>query len=517
MINIVMGFFKRHRSAIECLAVVLLYASITLVSVLRHEPVPDEANYWVMARDAKSLAELYHLIPWAAHPILWNLILFFLSHAGLSILSAALLNWAIMVVAVSIIFLRSPFSRFVKYAIIFSFYIFFEYAVFARNYGIAVLFLFMAAWLYPRRFIHPIRYGAVLFLLFHTHYLVFPLASALAAVFFFEGAIRLYHRRMDFLIGAFLMAGGGIVVFFSGFSIMDICQGLFVPAGHWSHYMGWAGNMGVLADAIGRAFVPICEDLSRAATCFLGSVLIGIVTLALVRKRTLFLVFVFYVATLLFSFFVVIPTSANRHFSFIQMGMIFVLWVSFFYEDRPYSLKALQWANRINTARLRKIALLMLAFILLASARTTIRGHWYEWRYVFSGGQEMAVFIQDILQREVGEKDTVVIFPIINTLPLVAALPSKSTWAADSQSPGTFFSATWDDFKNTEVTKEEVVRRVKEKFGDLSRTLLVFDTPLPFEQALGYQFLLLKAIFSPEYGYMGNYMFFLYKPIPVSP
>lgn len=514
MLSIVMNFIRRHRLIIQYVAVLLLYAGITLVSVLRHEPVPDEANYWIMARDAKSISELYRLIPWAAHPILWNLVLFFLSHAGLSIVSAALLNWAIMVVAVTLFLCKAPFSRFFRCSFIFSFYIFFEYVVFARNYGITILLLFLTAYQYPQRFVSPLRYGILIFLLFSSHYLVFPLASILTALYIFELVVERYIKK-DRVFASVIMAAGGLFTFFSAFSVMDVLHGLFLPKDHWSYARNPIGDLQVAVSALNGAFVPVGDDFSRFFGCLFGSVVIGLIALSLARKPRILFAFLLSIFTFLFLFVYVSPLSSNRHFALIQMVSIFFLWISFFHEEKDHSWKNLQWAHGMRTIKFRKIVFGLIIFAFVFSCKSAIRGHWFEWRYELSGGRSTARMIKNILAQEGEAKDMVVAFPVTSVLPLVAELPSRTVWSADLQKIATFFKGSLTDLQGEEITEMEVVTRMKDKFGDLSRTLLVLDRPLPFEEALGYRFFLLHAVIAEQYGYMGNYMAFLYKPLPL--
>jgi hypothetical protein len=122
-----------------------IYAALVAFEIPYHEPWVDEAQAWQLARSL-SLASLfktyirYEGSPGLWHFLLWVLIRIHISYAGL--------HWIcglIATVAASLLIFRSPFPRYLKLSLPFTYFLFFQYAVIARNYVLVPLLLFLAA------------------------------------------------------------------------------------------------------------------------------------------------------------------------------------------------------------------------------------------------------------------------------------------------------------------------------------------------------------------------------------
>ena len=64
------------------LILVLVYAGLTLYTLLHHEPWRDEAQAWLLARDLGPV-ELLHQLPMEGTPGLWHFLLMFLKFLNL--------------------------------------------------------------------------------------------------------------------------------------------------------------------------------------------------------------------------------------------------------------------------------------------------------------------------------------------------------------------------------------------------------------------------------------------------
>jgi len=122
-----------------------IYAALVAFAIPFHEPWVDEAQAWQLARNL-SLASLfktyirYEGSPGLWHFLLWIMIRIHVSYAGL--------HWicgAIATTAVWLLIFRSPFPRFLKLSLPFTYFLFFQYAVVARNYVLVPLLLFCVA------------------------------------------------------------------------------------------------------------------------------------------------------------------------------------------------------------------------------------------------------------------------------------------------------------------------------------------------------------------------------------
>src|SRR5580658_6317448 len=122
-----------------------LYATLVAFAIPYHEPWVDEAQAWQLARSL-SLTSLFNTYiryegaPGLWHFLLWMMIRIHISYAGL--------HWicgAIATAGVGLLLFKSPFPRYLKLSLPFTYFLLFQYAIVARNYVLAPLLFFLAA------------------------------------------------------------------------------------------------------------------------------------------------------------------------------------------------------------------------------------------------------------------------------------------------------------------------------------------------------------------------------------
>ncbi len=127
-----------------------IYVALVAWTVAHHIPWADEAQAWLMARDA-SLREIFGTdLHYEGSPGLWHFWLWILCRMHVSF---AAMHWisAIIPVAGIWVFLRfSPFPTILRVTLPFSFYLLYQYAVIARSYVGVPLLVFVAATLFAR-------------------------------------------------------------------------------------------------------------------------------------------------------------------------------------------------------------------------------------------------------------------------------------------------------------------------------------------------------------------------------
>lgn len=88
----------------------------------------------------------------------------------------------------------------------------YEYSVIARSYSLSILFLFLIAILYARRFEYPLWYSLLIFLLFNTNVHSFFIAASLTILLIWE----FYRNNVQggrVKISVLLMCIGGLLAF----------------------------------------------------------------------------------------------------------------------------------------------------------------------------------------------------------------------------------------------------------------------------------------------------------------
>ena len=147
------------------LPVFAVYLSIVGVTVAQHEPWLDEAQAWLIARDA-TWSDLFCTIPrYEGSPILWHLILRLPARCGLPYASLGVIAATFAAGGVLLFLVRSPLPKLLTAMVPFTFFLIYQNAVVARSYALIPLLLFAAAAAYPSRHRRPLLYVAPLGLL----------------------------------------------------------------------------------------------------------------------------------------------------------------------------------------------------------------------------------------------------------------------------------------------------------------------------------------------------------------
>ena len=157
-------FFKDNKRA-EWLAFALFIVLYILISIF-HEPMYDEAQAWMIARDASWKQLLFEIPHYEGHPPFWHLILAVFAKAGVPFELGLRIPGAIFcITSVWLLIFRSPFPKAVKCLLPFTYYIFFRYSIVVRPYCMTMLGLFLVALNYQKKHEKPFRFMASLLLL----------------------------------------------------------------------------------------------------------------------------------------------------------------------------------------------------------------------------------------------------------------------------------------------------------------------------------------------------------------
>lgn len=175
----------------------LLFLGLTSLVSAFHEPWFDEAQAWMIARDATFREILFVLPHYEGHPPLWHLILLPFAKLG------APYEWSIKVISIFIggvsaflLLFRSPFPRPVRMALPFTYFLFYQYCVISRPYCLLGLALLLAAMAYPARQEKPFRYVLSLGFLCLTSAYGILLAGGIAVCWLVE--ICISYKKQPF-------------------------------------------------------------------------------------------------------------------------------------------------------------------------------------------------------------------------------------------------------------------------------------------------------------------------------
>jgi len=187
---------RSHAIVLWYSAIFAAWAAIVAVGELHHVFWRDEVRALSLALGADSLLSIPAAIHGEGHPALWYLLLrvfydVFGTNAVLPLLSV------LIAAAAVIIFLwRAPFSMWWKALFVLSAIPAYEYSVMARNYGIAMLLMFLYAAVYTARRRSPFWLGLILFLLAQTN----VIANLLIPFYLFIWLIEWWSARRSGLV-----------------------------------------------------------------------------------------------------------------------------------------------------------------------------------------------------------------------------------------------------------------------------------------------------------------------------
>ena len=193
---------QRDNKAPEGLAFAVFLAALGAVSYF-HEPWFDEAQAWLIARDA-SYGDILFLLPhYECHPPLWHLILSLPAKLGVPF-EAGLktIGFLIPAVTAALLLFRSRLPRPVRLCLPFGYFFFYQYGVIVRPYSLMLLTALLLGMTFPARERHPWRTVGLLALLCLTSAYGIVLSAGIAACMVWElwrekGFVRLLRELVS--------------------------------------------------------------------------------------------------------------------------------------------------------------------------------------------------------------------------------------------------------------------------------------------------------------------------------
>lgn len=140
---------KRINKYIPEILALILYMVCMIIIMYFHEPWFDEAQAWLIARDA-SLKEILFVLPhYEGHPPVWHLILLPFAKMGAPFeFSIKLVSLTFCSIAMGLFIFKAPFKRIVRLTIPFTYFFFYQYGVISRPYCILMLGFILCAMFY---------------------------------------------------------------------------------------------------------------------------------------------------------------------------------------------------------------------------------------------------------------------------------------------------------------------------------------------------------------------------------
>lgn len=443
-------------------AVFGLYAAATLFVALHHEPWRDEADPWLLIRDG-GVSTMLARTGFVGMPALWYLALAPLVKLELPYVSMTLLNLAFAWGAALLFLIAAPFPRLVRALFVFSYAIFFEYAVIARPYALAVLLFFGALAAWRRRETNPLPFAICVALLANTT----PHMLFVAAVL---GLMYVRRHRAPLAIAVMLLGG-----------LLSVAQ-LWPPAGAPPRHIVRRVDPAAVRSAVGSAFFPRTQVRFGSVV---GAGVIVAVALA-IGKRTSAQLFLWGSLAALSFIYALVWMAGARHGALIFIAVFGALWL----------------ARDEGPLRAEPELMVLVNVVLAIQAASGLWIGWVEIRRPFSGSTEMAEYLR---------RPDVARYPIAAHPPAMGEavlpyLPGKQLYYAGMERYGTYM--LWDGrySRAAEMSAGTAARMAREHFGERPY-LLLLNRRLPDKRS--YRLLHMTA---RPFAYADE-QYFLYAPV----
>jgi hypothetical protein len=346
------------------LLVWLIYTILLSLLIHRHEPWFDEAQAWLLARDATFPDLLLHRLRYEGSPGLWHCLLALLAKSGLPFSSMSWVAGLLGSGSVLILIFHAPFPTWIRYTLPFTFFFFYQYAVVARSYVLLPLILFCIARIYWDASDRLITFTVLLILLANVSVHGALLSGAIVA----STLWRLLPRWR--LLGSEQKRNHGIA-----FVLYSLAAGSLVLQLHKPPDLT---DFGTLNLGIKHLISVAAIDLKNAFTCsfILSGLLLSVSVRWFYRQSTL-LLFLFGTAAVCALGAVVY--SNVWHEGVLLCWWVFVMWLSW---NPPL----------VRMPRLVLSTWMVLITIQFVWAFCT---GWFDWRFPYSGSQAVARYLSE--------------------------------------------------------------------------------------------------------------------------
>ncbi len=174
------------------IVVFIIYILLIFTVGYHHEPWADEAQSWLIARDNGFWA-IFQETKYEGHPFIWFFIVrTFIKTFSVFMDPIRLYDWIFILpiiftsIGVYLLLFKSKFPALVKIACPFTYYIFYQCGVIARNHCLCFPMLATIAVFYNKRFEHPFIYILLLILNANVCAYLYPVSFVLLIFFFID-------------------------------------------------------------------------------------------------------------------------------------------------------------------------------------------------------------------------------------------------------------------------------------------------------------------------------------------
>ena len=286
------------------------YAALVAFAIPFHEPWADEAQAWQLARSL-SLGSLFKTyIRYEGSPGLWYFLLWAMNRVHIGYIGLHWICGGIAVGATALLVLKSPFPRYLKLSLPFTYFLLFQYAVVARSYVLVPPLLYLIALCWKKR---PLVPALLLGLLANVALHAAVISGGLAIVYLVEqiriGGAKEPRRMRQLVLGAIILLPLCALALWTAWPVKD--NSFYSVPAHWQWQL-------VLIGAGVSLIKGTCDPWILSVFCW-----VAISLCFLSRRRFFYLLPVLFLAAF----------SGAVHFEWWHVGLLMplvscLLWIT---------------------------------------------------------------------------------------------------------------------------------------------------------------------------------------------
>ena len=136
----------------------VVFLLLTSLIGINHEPWVDEAQSWIIARDASAFEIIWNIARYEGSFPLWHLTLKLFINLGLDYEQLYIVPILISAIGLIVFLKKVEAPKIVKILLPFSYYILYQYTIIARSYSYLLLAFSLLAITYKKRIENPLKY-----------------------------------------------------------------------------------------------------------------------------------------------------------------------------------------------------------------------------------------------------------------------------------------------------------------------------------------------------------------------
>jgi len=398
---------KKIKNYIPEILDLILYMVCMIIIMYFHEPWFDEAQAWLIARDA-SLKDIFFVLPhYEGHPPIWHLVLLPFAKLGAPFeLSIKLVSLTFCSIAMGLFIFKAPFKRIIRLTIPFTYFFFYQYGVISRPYCILMLGFILCAMFYREKNIKSFRFIISLMIICSASAYGIILSAGIAIVWlieiFYKDFSLNYIKRFLFgkrfwgllvLLVYNLMLVISIIPKSDTYAISNVVKNNDYINRFIYMFFVLPGDATYL-DICNYLFARFQFNISGVVG-IVGSSIISIIIIMLAKRHNkILLLIVPYSLMAIFSIFVYFHT---HHIGVITLFFLFVIWCCL--EDKEEKNITFYFFRRLikddsDITLLRKIPKVFFGIVICVSIVWTIVSSINEIYTPYGEGRDLARFIK---------------------------------------------------------------------------------------------------------------------------